>query len=188
MFATDDLLRDEEKLATLTAKQREVLDLLVDLHPIKSIASELKISVPAVELRLREVRAKLGVGDSKAAARVYRALLQKCVVSDHTYGKSVPTYGNEVVSLPFMFPHQSGQEQAGTKEPLLRDVTAMNGFAPWAAEMSLPVSSKALIDRFSPFALVAMVVGLAGVIAAVGLTLLAVAEQLQDLKIERLFH
>ena len=58
------------EVASLSEREREVLRLLLRGHTAKSAAIELDLSVHTVNDYLREARKKLGVGSSKAAARL----------------------------------------------------------------------------------------------------------------------
>jgi DNA-binding CsgD family transcriptional regulator len=55
---------------SLTEREKDVLRLLAEGHDAKSVATTLGISVHTVNERLRAARRKLGVGSSRAAARL----------------------------------------------------------------------------------------------------------------------
>ncbi len=59
-----------EPSQTLSEREKETLRLLLNGHDAKSIAVALGLSVHTVNERLREARRKLGVGSSRAAARL----------------------------------------------------------------------------------------------------------------------
>lgn len=59
----------DNRLPTLTERERAVLRLLATGHDAKSIAAALDISIHAVNERLRKARQKLGVSNSREAAR-----------------------------------------------------------------------------------------------------------------------
>ncbi|MDR7116257.1 DUF4019 domain-containing protein [Caulobacter sp. BE254] len=59
-----------EPSQTLSEREKETLRLLLKGHDAKSIAVALGLSVHTVNERLREARRKLGVGSSRAAARL----------------------------------------------------------------------------------------------------------------------
>jgi DNA-binding CsgD family transcriptional regulator len=59
-----------QEIDVLTDKEKEALRLLLAGHDAKSSASELGISVHAVNDRLRNARRKLSVGSSREAARI----------------------------------------------------------------------------------------------------------------------
>ena len=68
-------------LETLTAKQREVLDLLIEHKSSKEIARELGISPHTVDQRVQFAKEKLGAETRSEAAVEYRRLIQLCQVS-----------------------------------------------------------------------------------------------------------
>lgn len=68
----------EDALASLTDKQVEVLDLLVQHNTTKQIARELGIAPNTVDQRIMGVRDKWGTADRKETARVYGELLNAC--------------------------------------------------------------------------------------------------------------
>lgn len=57
--------------ATLTAREREVLELLVKGRLYKEIASELEVSVPTVDFHIRNIYAKLHVRSRAEAVARY---------------------------------------------------------------------------------------------------------------------
>jgi len=63
-------------LARLTAKQREVLDLLIEHKTSKEIARLLRISPHTVDQRIQFAKDKLGAVSRNEAAVTYRRLLQ----------------------------------------------------------------------------------------------------------------
>jgi DNA-binding CsgD family transcriptional regulator len=64
-----------EQLASLTDKQRAVLDLLIAHKTSKEIARELGISPHTVDQRIQFAKAKLGVDSRGEVAQAYRQLL-----------------------------------------------------------------------------------------------------------------
>ena len=64
-------------LASLTLKQREVLDLLLAHKTSKEIARDLGISPHTVDQRIQFAKAKLGVDSRGEVAVAYRHLLQR---------------------------------------------------------------------------------------------------------------
>ena len=65
-------------LAGLTAKQREVLDLLIEHKTSKEIARALGISPHTVDQRIQFAKEKLGASSRNEAALVYRRLKEIC--------------------------------------------------------------------------------------------------------------
>ena len=76
-------------LGELTAKQREVMDLLIQHQTSKEIARQLGISPHTVDQRVQFARDKLGVRSRGEAAAVYRRLVE-------TYEQ--PTYENSYIA------------------------------------------------------------------------------------------
>ena len=68
----------EFMLAGLTAKQREVLDLLIEHKTSKEIARELGISPHTVDQRIQFAKEKLGASSRSEVALLYRRLIEIC--------------------------------------------------------------------------------------------------------------
>ena len=68
----------EFMLAGLTAKQREVLDLLIEHKTSKEIARDLGISPHTVDQRIQFAKEKLGAGSRSEVALLYRRLIEIC--------------------------------------------------------------------------------------------------------------
>jgi len=101
-------------LAELTAKQREVLDLLIEHKTSKEIARLLDISPHTVDQRIQFAKDKLGARTRNEAAAIYRRLVD-------TYGQM--TYENSYLAVaafdidngagtPGLQPNRSHREQA----------------------------------------------------------------------------
>lgn len=69
-------LNGGDSLANLTAKQREVLDLLLQHKTSKEIARHLRISHHTVDQRIQFAKDKLGASTRNEAAVAYRRLLK----------------------------------------------------------------------------------------------------------------
>lgn len=74
-------------LESITDRQREVLDLVVQHWTSKEIARELNISPNTVDQRINAVRAKLGARDRAETARIYSELTRIC--GETIYGPAV---------------------------------------------------------------------------------------------------
>jgi DNA-binding CsgD family transcriptional regulator len=92
-------------LAGLTAKQREVLDLLIEHKTSKEIARRLQISHHTVDQRIQFAKEKLGATTRNETAAIYRRLLEIC--GQVTYDDSYVAYSG--------IPHDKG---FGTQGPL----------------------------------------------------------------------
>jgi len=75
---TGNHLHEQRLLDELTAKQRQVLDLLIQHKTSKEIARELGISPHTVDQRIQFAREKLGVQSRSEAAVAYRRLIETC--------------------------------------------------------------------------------------------------------------
>lgn len=76
-------------LASLTAKQRDVLDLLIDHQTSKEISRTLGISPHTVDQRITLARAKLGVASRSEVAQAYRRLVADSRAVTTIYERSV---------------------------------------------------------------------------------------------------
>src|SRR3990167_7864131 len=74
MIVTGELC--DNPLVELTAKQREVLDLLIQHMTSKEISRQLGISPHTVDQRIMLARAKLGVATRGEVAQAYRRLVE----------------------------------------------------------------------------------------------------------------
>lgn len=81
----------DNPLAELTAKQREVLDLLIQHQTSKEISRRLGISPHTVDQRIMLARAKLGVATRGEVAQAYRRLIE-------TYEQ--PVYEDSHIGFP----------------------------------------------------------------------------------------
>lgn len=79
------------QLTTLTAKQRQVLDLLIQHKTSKEIARRLGISPHTVDQRIQFARDKLGANTRSEAAVAYRRLVETC--DELTYQESGIVHG-----------------------------------------------------------------------------------------------
>jgi two-component system CheB/CheR fusion protein len=66
-----------EQLASLTARQRQVMDMVLEGHPSKNIAADLGISQRTVETHRAEVMRKTGAKSLPALARLALAAARK---------------------------------------------------------------------------------------------------------------
>ena len=73
-----DHAADQAHMASITDRQREVLDLVVQYRTSKEIARALNISPNTVDQRINGVRTKLGAKDRAETARMYAALDRRC--------------------------------------------------------------------------------------------------------------
>jgi DNA-binding CsgD family transcriptional regulator len=85
-------------LASLSEKQRQVLDLLIQHKTSKEIARLLGISPHTVDQRIRFARDKLGARTRSEAAIAYRRLLETC--EQTTYGPRAIAPGKQMADGP----------------------------------------------------------------------------------------
>jgi DNA-binding CsgD family transcriptional regulator len=96
-------------LASLTDKQREVLDLLLEHKTSKEIARALQISPHTVDQRIQFAKDKLGVATRNEVAAAYRRLSE-------VYGRM--TYGHLRIARSTDTPHEvprPGDRPAGSQ-------------------------------------------------------------------------
>jgi len=98
-------------LAGLTAKQREVLDLLIEHKTSKEIARELGISPHTVDQRIQFAKEKLGASSRSEVALLYRRLIEIC---------GQLTYQDSRIAAPAALPENGPGTQAGPLTALWR--------------------------------------------------------------------
>jgi len=86
-----EALKGEHVLGELTAKQRQVMDLLIQHQTSKEIARRLSISPHTVDQRIQFAKEKLGAATRSEAAVAYRRLVE-------TYGQM--TYDESGIADP----------------------------------------------------------------------------------------
>lgn len=110
------LSHEEQLLESLTEKQRQVLDLLLEHKTSKEIARVLRISPHTVDQRIQFAREKLGAQTRSEAAVAYRRLLEIC--GQLTYEDSgiapaeVPTHDPSALQGSEARPRQRTQAQS----------------------------------------------------------------------------
>ena len=100
-----DALEGEIALVELTAKQREVMDLLIQHKTSKEIARRLSISPHTVDQRIQFAKEKLGANTRSEAAVAYRRLVE-------TYGQL--TYDESGIADP----DETNDQEGGPQGPL----------------------------------------------------------------------
>jgi DNA-binding CsgD family transcriptional regulator len=164
-----------EPLGQLTAKERAVLDLVLQHKPTKEIARELQLAPNTVDMRLRSAREKLGTRDRNATARAYASLLQAC-------GKT--TCGSTVVEEPGALPVSDPWERRDEATFVLHDAaTWIDRAAPWDTAVQPTRSLEAFGDDLGAWARIALVFGLAALLAVTVLATFAIAESLSQVEL-----
>lgn len=159
-------------LTSLTKKQREVLDLVLQHKSSKEIARTLQISPYTVDQRIVSARQKLGSASRGELARAYSHLLETCEET---------VYGFPYVVLPPEPPQTA--EQDLTRDPVytLSDVAVLDIPAPWNLEPRSMSGLEALDNRFGIFGRILAIFGLAAFIALMFLALVSIAQTLTKL-------
>ncbi|MGV3511258.1 MAG: helix-turn-helix domain-containing protein [Novosphingobium sp.] len=98
----------DNPLVELTAKQREVLDLLIQHKTSKEISRELGISPHTVDQRIMLARAKLGVATRGEVAQAYRKLVA-------TYEQ--PVYEDSHIGFPPLPVETRSRDDADDRPP-----------------------------------------------------------------------
>lgn len=168
----DDIAIAHAKLASLTDKQRAVLDLLIQHKSSKEIARTLCISPYTVDQRLGAARQKLGANSRGEVARAYAALLSVC---------EEPAYG-----FPYVETEQDSSDcpaRAVSLEPTytFSDAVALQHRAPWEASSERAFSLEAYDNRFGKAGRVFAIFGLAAVLALTLLAMVSMAKTLSEM-------
>jgi DNA-binding CsgD family transcriptional regulator len=156
-------------LFNLTAKQAEVLDLLLQHKTTKQIARELGIAPNTVDARIAAVRDKWGTTDRKATARVYAHLLETC--------EKTPC-GFSPLDRDLTPNHGSLREWPGSPLFTVADAQTLGH---WPVETGTPGFLGALDARFGKIGRVMAASALALVLAATVMLTLAIAEAMSKL-------
>lgn len=156
-------------LAALTAKQREVLDLVLQHQSSKEIARTLGISPYTVDQRITAARQKLQVSTRGEVARAYAELLETC-------GETAYDFSHVALAGK---PDQPDRRDLQL-DPVfaLSDVATFTVTPPWQAQTGSNAGLEAFDRRFGIFGRVIAVFGLAAFIAMMFLAMVAVAQTL----------
>lgn len=118
MVITD--IAEGDGLDALTAKQRDVLDLLIQHKTSKEISRLLGISPHTVDQRIMLARAKLNVSTRAGIAQAYRKLLNDQTISS-VYEQPVYGFSHVASSLPDVQVPDRDDTEAGPPGLLFRD-------------------------------------------------------------------
>lgn len=128
----------ENPLADLTDKQREVLDLLIQHKTSKEISRILGISPHTVDQRISLARAKMKLSSRSEVAQAYRSLIatyertiyeDSYVVGSGQNGQT-SSQENEVVSQQASVSHPVANQTAGSPQRVLISERYTNGNMP----------------------------------------------------------
>ncbi|NYH95364.1 helix-turn-helix domain-containing protein [Novosphingobium marinum] len=109
-----DHISEGTGLDALTAKQREVLDLLIEHKTSKQISRILGISPHTVDQRVKLAKAKFGLGNRAELARTYRELVESETVLSGDF-----VYGSPDVAHSSAFADSAGQDDASFEQGLI---------------------------------------------------------------------
>ena len=159
-------------LSVLTAKQREVLDLVLLHKSSKEIARKLNISHYTVDQRITAARQKLGAATRGELARSYLRLRGLC--EETAYDFSHVESSDFPLQMPF-------RDQQVDPVFMLSDASTLQMNVPWHGEPVPPVGLEAFDNRFGIFGRVFVILALAASIALLTLSMLAIAQTLTNI-------
>lgn len=159
-------------LGNFTAKQCEVLDLLLAHKSSKEIARTLNISPYTVDQRITAARQRLGVVSRGELARSYSAMKGLC---------EKPAYDFSQLATHSFSPHDLPRDQLADPVFMLSDAAFVQRDVPWHGDPVLPVGLEAFDDRFGIFGRIIVIPALAVSMALLVLAMLAIAETLSKL-------
>jgi DNA-binding CsgD family transcriptional regulator len=160
-------LDENQLLASLTAKQREVMDLLIQHKTSKEIARILRISPHTVDQRIQFAKDKLGAQSRSDAAVIYRRLLEIC---------GQLTYEDSGIAVPASLPHDGLVRQVPTFET--EPDTRTQSTPPADAELDYAVVQELFEGRHGTLVRLGAIVAIAFVIVIVVVGGLAIISQL----------
>jgi DNA-binding CsgD family transcriptional regulator len=156
----NDGLKPENAVNSLTDKQRQVLDLLIEHKTSKEIARELGISPHTVDQRLQFAKEKLGARSRSELAQAYRRLLE-------VYGQL--TYEPSGIADPL----RKTDERDGAQGPLSQSVQS-------AAEADFQVGPELFEGRYGTLVRLGWMLGVAVLLVFVVIGTLALYEQIAE--------
>jgi DNA-binding CsgD family transcriptional regulator len=161
-----------KRIDRLSAKEREVLDQILQHKSLKVIAHDLGITLSAVDQRLKAARTKLGAADRNQAARIYSGLLVTCRES---------TCGFEAVAAPLDAHVLQAPEPPSGSTFTLQDSATIIVPPTWSELRHGAAVSEALDEKFGRLWRVAAIPAFAIMIAVLALALMAMAQSLGQL-------
>jgi DNA-binding CsgD family transcriptional regulator len=167
----DDIAKARASLASLTDKQRAVLDLLIQHKSSKEIARTLAISPYTVDQRVGAARLKLRATSRGEVARVYSGLLAICDESAYQFSY-----------MDTEAPDGEGPLQAECLEPTFTfsDAVALRHSAPWETTPEPMSGLEAFDNRFGKSGRVLAILVLAAVLAVTLLAMVSMAKTLSE--------
>jgi DNA-binding CsgD family transcriptional regulator len=160
-------VNEQQLLASLTAKQREVMDLLIEHKTSKEIARILNISPHTVDQRMQFAKDKLGAASRNEAAVIYRRLVE-------IYGQS--TYEDSGIAEPDPEPHDGPVPQGSAFETV--QGTRTQSTPPADAELDYAVVQELFDGRHATLIRLSAIVAIAVLLVIVVVGGLAIISQL----------
>ena len=158
-------------LAGLTAKQREVLDLLIEHKTSKEIARLLGISPHTVDQRIQFAKEKLGAANRNEAAAVYRRLAELC---------GQLTYDESHIAQGFEPPDNERGMPAGPPAVRGPGTSLQSGVAD-AGAAELPIVPELFEGRYGTLIRLGAILGIAVFLVILVLGGMAIFSQLSEL-------
>lgn len=156
-------------LSVLTAKQREVLDLVLSHKSSKEIARTLSISPYTVDQRITAARQKLGASTRGELARTYSRLLEICEETAYDFPHV------EADDFPLQTPDR---DQRVDPVFMLSDATSLQMGVPWQGEPAPPVGLEAFDNRFGILGRIIVIPALAALLGLLALSMVAIGATL----------
>ena len=161
----------EYTLAGLTAKQREVLDRLIEHKTSKEIARELGISPHTVDQRIQFAKEKLGAASRSEVALLYRRLVEIC---------GQLTYQDSRIAASAAVADNGPGTQAGSLS-LLRRRERAYPHQPRETEADYPVVPELFEGRYGTLIRLGAIIAIAVFLVILVLGGLAIFSQLSEL-------
>lgn len=156
-------------LSVLTAKQREVLDLVLRHKSSKEIARALNISPYTVDQRIAAARQKLGASSRGELARSYSRLRELCEETAYDF----PHVEADEFSMQRPF-----RDQQVDPVFMLSDATSLQMGVPWHGEPVPPVGLEAFDNRFGIIGRILVIPALAAILGLLALSMIAIGATL----------
>lgn len=168
----DETTEAQALLASLTDKQRQVLELLAQHKSSKEIARTLGISPYTVDQRITAAKHKLQAGGRGEVARLYRRLSYICEKSAY-----------EFPHVPEPIPVDDKPIQTESADPVFTfaDAAVIEHHAPWDVEPVRTFGLEAFDRQFGIAGRCAAIVLLAASLALILLAMVAMAKTLSEL-------
>lgn len=163
-----------DRLESLTQKQRDVLDLLIEFKTSKEISRILEISPHTVDQRVEAAKTKLGAASRSELALIYRELIGEPDIYQRL------TYEDSPVAPPADSPHQSvGVGNTAIAPPQMPEPG--NSVVPDTLELDYRVGPELLDGRWGTLARLAIILAITALLCVAFLGGLAIFVQVSNL-------